>query len=210
MAVGDIYEVRLEGETVETTRWNMVCHYRKTVEGTANLFDSARYLAESIGASFGGGDLLTLMHDSSSLLSTRANRVWPTIGVSADSNTGSGSGGQSASDPMPSDVAVVCSKRTDEPGPRFRGRNFWTGMSEVQQDAGLFSAVLAGQLQTAFENLLTFPGPDSGGNEWEGVVFSRTQVAAAAAPVYAVITRVLLDRRCRTIRGRSDGLSIYV
>jgi len=212
MAVGDVYEVRFEGGTCEATRWNIVTHYRKTAESDDGLFASSLALADALGTIFGStpGDLLDTMHSTWSLDATRANRVYPSIGVSASSADGAGIGGQSGSDPMPSDIAAVVSKRTDEAGARFRGRNYFGGISEVQQNGGVLSGIIASGIQAAFEDLFGYTGPDAAGNEWIGVVFSKSQVDDALNPKDSPITRTLVDIRLRTQRGRSDGVASYV
>lgn len=211
MAVGDIYEIRHEGVTCEATRWNIVTHWRKTVEVQSGLYASAIALADALGNFFGGtpGDLLTIMSLEFSLEATRCNRIYPSIGISASSGSGAGPGGTTITEPLPSDIAAVVSKRTDEPGPRFRGRNYWPGLCENQQDAGLIAGAIATQLQAAWEAYFAYAGPDAESNEWAACVFSQKQVDDTLMPVSADITRVLVDQRCRTLRHRSNGPAIY-
>lgn len=209
MSVGDIYEVRFEGMSSEVERWNQVWHFEKTVEAETDLYESSLALADALGAEF-GGSVLSEMSDAWNLLSTRANRVWPTIGVPALSLVGIGSGGFSGSEPLPADIAAVLSLRTASPGARFRGRKFVGGLVEGHQAAGVITPTSAASWLAQLNNIYEYVAADAVSNEWRCVVFSRAQVTDSLTPVSAPVVRAVLDKVLRNMRPRSTTLQQYV
>lgn len=209
MTVGDVYEVRFEGVNSEVNRWNNTWHVRLTQEAQDQPFETSLALATMMATEW-SVNMLPLMMDNWNLLSTRANRVWPSIGVPAVSIAGIGSGGIDASEALPADVAAVISKRTNEPGKRFRGRLYFGGIAESQQANGVILQAVVDDIVSAFDSLAELEGPDTEGNSWEAVVFSKTQADAALSPVAAPITRILVDRVLRNMGPRSTTIQQYV
>lgn len=209
MTIGDIYEIRIEGITTEAERWNQVFHMLNLQDEQDTLFVTALGLAEKVGA-LAGSNLLPLIHEDASFLSTRVNRIFPSIGVPATSGQGAGSGAINTSDPLPADIAAVVTKRTDLPGARFRGRTYFTGLAEEQQDVGLLDAAVAEDFANAAKAIMDFDDADGNGNFWNMVVFSRVAVGIGNEPFYGVVDRLLCDRVLRNQRNRSTTLTSYV
>ena len=208
MTIGDIYELRIEGVTSESERWNQVWHMLNLQDEQDTLYITSLGLAEKV-AGLVNSELLPLMHESVQFLQTRANRVYPTLGVPASTGVGSGPGELDTSEPLPSDIAAVVTKRTNVPGARYRGRTYFTGLAEEQQTFGLLLTAVATSFADAAKAFMDFDDADGNGNFWNMVVFSRQAVQTATPPVYAVVDRLLCDRVLRNQRNRSIKLENY-
>jgi hypothetical protein len=63
--------------------------------------------------------------------------------------------GESTGDPIPLHTAFVVTLYTGKRGRAHRGRNFWSGFTEVHVTNGLFSATLAADFMIGYSNLMT-------------------------------------------------------
>lgn len=209
MPTGDVYETRFEGVGCETQRWNIVQHWVLTDNEAGTLFETSLAIATEAATEF-AANALPLMTQQSQFTGVRANRVWPTIGIPAFDNSGAGNGGQSATEPLPADIAAVISKRTNEPGAKARGRMYFPNLVEADNDSGLIptaraQAIVDGMTQCFIDiqTALVSVAPVS------PVVFSRTQVAAGA-PIVAWSLRTLqIDQVLRKMTPRGFKGAVY-
>jgi len=208
MPVGDIYEVVFAGQTNEDERWNNVTHWELVTDVGGSLYDTAEGLAEELATAFAAGPL-TVMSEGWTLTDTRANRVFPSIGVPYATGTGAGLGGV-VGESLPADVAAVITKRTDQPGAKFRGRLFQGGITESQNENGQLPFLAAQQFVNLWNDVFNSADPDGIGNLWIPVVFSRKAVADGDPVVSAGITRIQIDRILRNMRPRSTKVATYV
>ena len=209
MPLEDIYEIRVEGVSGEGERWNMVWHMQKIVEQQDELFASSQALADHAGTKF-ATFLLPHMHESWTFTSTRANRVHPSIGIPAVSGEGAGPGEGNFSEALPADIAAVITKRTNVPGASFRGRNYFGGLMEHNQNGGVLVSVDASNIVGGFEAVIGFTDADAEGNQWRLGVFSRKNAAIPVDLVFANVTRMMCDRNLRNMRPRSNKTQAYV
>lgn len=209
MAVEDIYEIRAEGFSGEGERWNIVWHMEKIVEQQSSLFLSSQALADHVGQKW-NDEILPLTNDDWTFTGTRANRVHPTIGIAAASGVGAGPGEDDFSEALPADIAAVISKRTDQPGATFRGRNYFGGLSEHNQVGGVLIEVDAVAIADAFTAVIGFTDADAEGNQYRLGVFSRKNASIPVANVFANVERLLVDRNLRNMRPRSQSANAYV
>lgn len=208
MAVGDIYEVRHEGFSNENERWNQVWHWELVTDVGASFYETAEGLAEELAAGF-AANMLPLMNVGWEFISTRCTRVWPGPGVPYSTGTGAAYGSV-AGEGLPADIAVVVTKRTDQPTRRFLGRTYFGGVGEAENVNGQISVASAEAIADAFEAYRNLADPDGIGNNWLPCVFSRKSVEEAAPVVSATITRLQVDRILKNMRPRSFSGSTYV
>lgn len=209
MPVGDIYETKIEGVANSARRWNNVLHWRLLVEAEPDLFETSEVLSGEVLTKFVAG-FQDLMGASTFITSTRANRVYPTVGIPAVTPTVGTIEGTVESDSLPPDVALVVTKRSKEPGKSGRGRLYLTGIPESVVQLDLIAEVTAALWATAAADLLTLPFTDANDNEWVPCIFSRKLADAEAPIAHADIWRVEVDRTLRNMRprGRKEAFRI--
>jgi hypothetical protein len=208
MAVGDLYEARVEGVCSSGRRWNNVFHLRLEVEVVPTLFDVSTALAEMIQADY-VADLLPLLASDHFLTSCRANRVWPTPGIPSVAAVAIAVAGGDPGESCPADVAAVITKRTDQPGKKHIGRTFISGISEaIQVFDQIATAVQPNWQEKVWNFFLGQDLTDTNGNEWKHHVYSATNAKSdpEVLPVSAEIKRVEFDTTLRNMRSRGRRL----
>jgi hypothetical protein len=124
----------------------------------------------------------------------------PTVTVVPGNNvTGDGT-----ADPLPNNVALCVSFRTEGRGRSARGRNYVSGFGENGVSGNTFTSTISNGIRDAYEELLdatTYTGA------WTWVVLSRFEdgVARAAGLVQPVTAVVLTDTTVDSQRRRLPG-----
>jgi hypothetical protein len=133
-------------------------------------------------------------------LTDLSSQTAPTVTVVPGTNVlGSGT-----ADPLPNNVALCVSFRTEGRGRSARGRNYISGHAETSLSGNTFNATVSNGIRDAYEELLdatTYTG------SWTWVVLSRFEdgVARAAGLVQPVTAVVLTDTTVDSQRRRLPG-----
>ena len=98
-----------------------------------------------------------------------------------------------AGDPLPYNVAVITSFRTQFAGPRFRGRSYWPGYTEASSDANTFDTTSKGHLQDFWDDLQSFL--DSYAANMTYAVLSAAALAATPCEAWFVESLFATQRR---------------
>jgi len=171
-AVGDVYEVVIEGRT-EGQITDNVFHF----ECVGADSDVLTHLILVFIQCF-IDNVLPVLSSSWALERVRWKRVSPTLGVEQVSvPVGAGAGGGNAA-ALPSYAAAVISKKTLTGGRSFRGRTYIPGIPEdqtINSAIDISKPLWAGLLAFAACVIANFvhPDPAGGSNIWDLIVFSR-------------------------------------
>lgn len=159
MAVGDIYEVALVANAPEGLVVN-VLHYRATIAGTGTDMQILNDFANAVIANIGTlwRNILPTSYTASAI---NVSKIRP-LPRSLTVNNWTAAAGTRAVTPLPSEVAVTITKRTNFGGRKFRGRLFVSGLEQAATANGVLlltgpypSAVTA--FANALNNQLTGP-----------------------------------------------------
>lgn len=174
-----------------------------TTPGSEDLIDLATYLkgwrATFLKPIQGAHCLLREVYCTSLVSATSPTGAW--VENPPDAGTYSGT-------PLPNNVTVAVSFRTEGRGKSSRGRNYALGLTETALSSTLGQSVQAAyaeDLLAAYEELINNPPTD-----WNWVIVSRyTEGAPRASGLYIPVTSVILadstiDSQRRRLPGRGN------
>lgn len=206
MPTNDIYEVRMEGLTAEKERWNIVTHFVLADNEETTLFETSQALADNACTAF-GNLWLPVFPSASSFTSVRANRIWPSIGIPADSAINVGAGEYTLTEPLPSDIAAVVTKRSDFPGRSGRGRIYHPNLVEAQQAGGVLIQSSAEVIVDGWTAFAVAMQEDGAQNTWGMVIFSPKLAAEMNPTPYHAVARMQVDRVLRRMTPRGSSIA---
>jgi len=136
--ITDTLRVEVQGLTAIGSSWENVLHFRKsgalTFAGAIAVLEPNLQKLYGPSAAFAGGQRWE--DPAATTWTVQRYRYTPLDGSSAATVTQHVATGQSATDALPSGVAVTFTLRTALRGRSFRGRVYWGGYSESSNPAG--------------------------------------------------------------------------
>lgn len=202
LAVGDVLEVRFEGQT-GPHRWNNVRHYGVTVAPSGSLAtydvlaDMAEFLHDRFYMLFSPELAATWVHSV-----TRVKRIRPTPSVFAFH--ADPAAGAVAGDVDEHDDAVVIRFYTSQSGRHRQGRMYLAGIPDADVSSGILTSAKAALLRANANDMFAIPLVTPGPMTIHGYVWSPTLSndndpnTLAAYP----ITQVVVDQVVRKMTRR--------
>lgn len=192
MPVGDIYELAIHG-TVLGQKHVSTLHFRQVVAvpvpapgGQALIDDWQSGCQASYRAMFNNTPASAV-----AVAEIQAHHVagaGPLLATVIEAVASPGGNGTrvGGSQPLPSSFCAVAAYRSALASKRFRGRGFFSGLEEADNDSNTLQASYTGLLNTYLAAVLATFGPAAGAPQFRWVVFSRAELAATGVPANAV------------------------
>lgn len=173
MAVNDVYEITVQGRCRGKV-YNNVLHFRETVACTDDI------PAKSLSAAFRSAIItpwLGLIAEDTTIDCTYTRRIAPGPGVTYTDIVGEP--GTREAQSVPSGAAVIASKYGDTFGASKRGRIYFCGVGESDQEAGQLTEAAAvdwAVFLDVFCTVFSAVGADTG--SWRGAIWSNKLLSA--------------------------------
>jgi len=194
MAVGDIIRVSIEGLMQGVTTINTL-HWRVNTVGTGQ---AESVLAAELDTRI-GAELVPLWVDEFTYVRTVAQKIYPAPTGRAFFDATSTDPGGNSTTPLPQEVAYTITHRTAFAGPKYRGRNFVSGLGINDNDGGNLDATRLNLWQAAWEIVLDVVS-DSG-YVFYHVLWHRSDNTYDLVTDSAVRSVLRVQRRRQTDRG---------
>lgn len=202
LAVGDVIEVRFEGQVL-SNRWNNVIHVAITVAPSDpdDIYDHLKALAATMFSTYFNA-VSAELSNVWTLDLCRVKRIRPTASVFAFfADPTAGAVGSGIDEP---DDAIVCRLYTSQAGRSRQGRIYIAGIPDVDVASGILAEGTADELATQLQAFFVGPITGTAGMEVHCYVWSPKlsndgdPLTLAAYPV----THIYIDRIVRRMTRR--------
>jgi len=209
MAIGDIYEVRLEGICNSAERWNHVLHYKARDENGLSQYDLTEQLAVAVGDDY-QNKIMGLLAEDHYYTSCRCVKIFPELGVPVVVSEAAAVAGSVVAESLPADVAVVATKRTEQAGRIGIGRLFISGIPESSAELDSLITTVHSAWSDGVGDFLLVEQNTTGSAIFDTCVFSRKLAENDPPPpeVAFNVVRAEVDSTLRNQRPRGRSTRI--
>ena len=212
MAAGDLYQVRLVFSNASTAE-HVTTGFHIVQEGLIAPAIGSVGTAVKDWWDVAGGFGAKVYHPTEIALErVTLRRMVPEEPVEQQYTTGLPIAGVDATDPVPSQDAVIASLRTGNIGRSYRGRMYLPPIAESSVIAnGSLSAAVAVDIRDRLIDLKDAFSDSLGDIDAPWVILSRRNNGVTRpTPIGTIVTQIKVDRIIRTQRRRTDNSQVYV